>query len=434
MQQSRHIGKVVIELAFPAAELQPLPARAPAIHFDPDTTYVVTGGLTGFGLESACWLAEHGAGHIVLLGRRGRETPGAIAAIARIEALGARVRVFACDVADRDALATVFARMDRELPRLGGVLHAAMVLDDAPLTKLDDARFRKVLAPKVEGAWNLHELTFPRSLDHFIVYSSVTTVLGSPGQGNYVAANAYLEALVAWRRARGLPGTCVAWGPIGDVGVLARDADLRRDLTARLGGAALDSRQALATLERLLADNRSQVAVADIDWNVLSRVLPSAEGSRFELLRRAGEEGAQRDEPIKDIRAALAGKSPDEVRQFVQALVTTEVAHILAIGQERLDPSRSLQELGMDSLMAVELAMGLEKQFDIRLPAMVLGDGPSIERLSVRLAEMLSGTLQPAEAETLESLVSRMDAQHQSGLTADELADTVAQVKRQSHG
>lgn len=435
MQQSRHIGKVLVDFTGAEAGLLPDAAGVPGVRFDREAAYVVTGGLTGFGLESACWLAERGAGHLVLLGRRGPDTPGAAEAIARLEALGASVRVFACDVADREALAAVFARLDRELPRLGGVLHAAMVLDDSLLARLDPSRWQRVLAPKIQGAWNLHELTLQRSLDHFILYSSVTTALGSPGQANYVAGNAFLESLAAWRRARGLPGTCVAWGPIGDAGTLARDTALRRELLARLGGEALASRTALAVLGEALARDHGPFAVADLGWGALSRILPSAQGSRFHALRRAGAAGEAGEAAAGDWRAALAGKTPDEARRLVQALVTAEVAQILSIGQERLDPTRSLYDLGMDSLMAVELAMGIEKRFEVRLPAMVLGEGPSIERVSARLADMLLGApAAPEEADTLASLVNRMDAQHGAGFTADELAETVEQIKRRSHG
>src|SRR5208282_19112 len=123
--------------------------------------------------------------------------------------------VYACDVADRTALEAVLQTVGRELPPLRGVLHAAMQLDDSLIANLDARRFSRVLAPKILGAQHLHELTLDHPLDHFILYSSVTTCIGNPGQANYVAANTYLEALVAWRRARGLTGTCVAWGPIG---------------------------------------------------------------------------------------------------------------------------------------------------------------------------------------------------------------------------
>lgn len=434
MQQSRHIGKVVVDFAQPPACHSPALAVAGELRFEREAAYLVTGGLTGFGLESACWLAARGAGHLVLVGRRGLQTPGAREAVARIEALGAQVTVFACDVADREALAAVLARVARDLPRLRGVLHAAMVLDDALLPRLDEARMRRVLAPKIQGAWNLHELTLPVSLEHFILYSSVTTSLGSPGQANYVAGNAFLESLAAWRRGRGLPGLCVAWGPIGDVGVLARDAALGSGLSARLGGELLDSRRALAQLERAVLENRGQACVAEFDWAKLSRILPAAGVSRFDDLRRLHETGAGRVEAATDIRAALAGKSAEEILQAVQAMVTAEVAQILSIGPERLEPAQSLYDLGMDSLMAVELALGLEKRFDIRLPAMALAEGPSIERVSARVADMLRGAAPAAKEEGLTSLVTRMDAQHDAGLSADELAGTVAELKRRARG
>jgi NADPH:quinone reductase-like Zn-dependent oxidoreductase/acyl carrier protein/NADP-dependent 3-hydroxy acid dehydrogenase YdfG len=434
MQQSRQIGKVILDLRDARVqvrrpELKPVPLR-----LSREATYLVSGGLSGFGLESARRLAQRGAGHLVLLCRRGLAAPGAAETIAELEALGAQVHVFACDVADRAALEAVLQVVGRDLPPLRGVLHAAMVLDDSLIANLDARRFSRVLAPKILGAQHLHELTLDHPLDHFILYSSVTTCIGNPGQANYVAANAYLEALIAWRRARGLTGTCVAWGPIGDVGYLSRNESLKDSLAARLGTPPLSATAALDMLERILAADVAQITVADLSWPTLSRLLPSASSLRFEYLRRSAGSGGSGGDTMLDVKALIAGKSLDEVRQIVHDLVVKEVSEILRLGPERIDPQRSLYDLGMDSLMAMELALGIEKRFGISLPAMALNEGPSVERISARLTACLSGAeVDTAGArDTLEDLVRTMAVQHSEDITAHEISETVADVRREA--
>jgi NADPH:quinone reductase-like Zn-dependent oxidoreductase/NADP-dependent 3-hydroxy acid dehydrogenase YdfG/acyl carrier protein len=434
MQQSRQIGKVVVDLRDARVPIRHTERKSAPLRLPEHATYLVTGGLTGFGLESARWLAARGAQNLVLLGRRGAATPDAEVAIAGIEAQGARVHVYACDITNRDALEAVLDAVRRDLPPLRGVLHAAMVLDDGLIASQDPKRFRRVMAPKILGARYLHELTLDRPLEHFILYSSVTTCIGNPGQANYVAANAYLESLIEWRRARGLPGTCIAWGPIGDVGYLSRNASLKDSLAARLGAEPLVARQALDMLERVLAADLAQATVATLSWPMLARTLPSASGPRFEALRResgAGDPGAG---AVLDIRSLLAGKGPEEVQHIVQELVVREVSEILRLGTERIDPARSLYDMGMDSLMAMELALGLEKRFGFSLPVMALNEGPSVERISARLAARLCGAeREPADgAERLESLVRTMAAQHSLEVSAGEVTDISAHVQREA--
>lgn len=430
MQQSRHIGKVVIDLEDAnVVAVRPQPVLQP-LRFDAEATYLVTGGIEGFGLESSIWLAEHGAGHIVLISRRGMKTPGAADAITRIEALGAQVHVFSCDVTDRAALEAVFAEMERKLPPLRGVLHAAMVLDDGLLSNLNAERFDKVLAPKLRGAWHLHNLTLSKPLDYFIMYSSVTTSIGNPGQANYVAANAYLESLSAWRRAHGLPATCICWGPISDAGCLSRNTAVKDKLAACLGAEPTGARQALSILDRLLTENCSQTTVADFDWLVLSRTLPSSHVPRFEMLRHMAGSISSSDEASIDIQALITGKSIEEIRQIVQTLVTTEIAQILCTNPDRIEPTRSLNDLGMDSLMAVELAIGIEKRFGIELPVMLISEGPSVERISTRLAEQLGGSAEVSGRDDLSAIVSAIAIQHAAGYSIDEVAQTVADIEQ----
>lgn len=435
MQASRQIGKVVVtfdDAPLPVSVAE-RPAAPPALAAD--GTYLVTGGVGGFGQRTARWLAEQGAGNLVLLSRRGADAPGAAEARAELEALGARVCLRACDVTDAGQVSALVAEIQATMPPLKGVVHAAMVLDDGLVRNLDRERFLRAMAPKVQGAWNLHRATQGLALDLFVLYSSATTFIGNPAQANYVAANLYLESLAAHRRARGLPATCVAWGAIADVGYLARNEEIKDALQSRLGGKALASQQALEQLGALLAADASGVAVIDFDWPTLQRFLPAARAPRFDELRRLGGQGAGEEGGGEDIRALLAGRTPEEAQALIRDLLLEEVAAILRLPKERIDIERSLYDLGMDSLMGVELVLGIEKRFGISLPVMALTEGPTIKRISERLATaLLHGGEAGATQDPLTAVVSAVAAQHAVEASAEDLARAVETLREQTGG
>jgi phthiocerol/phenolphthiocerol synthesis type-I polyketide synthase C len=419
MQQSRHVGKLVVSLTAPPENIDAPSSARHAMQFDSDEAWLVTGGLGGFGLESARWLAARGVRHLLLLGRRGMATPGAEQAVAELRATGVNVLAEACDVSDAQALRDVLRRARETLPPLTGVLHAAMVIDDGLLADIDAARLAHVLAPKLRGALNLHAATLADPLRHFVLYSSVTTLLGSPGQGNYVAANAGLEGLARLRRQHGLPATCIAWGPIADAGFLARNEALRDGAARRLGGAALSCAEALQYLERALVGGDENHCVARLDWNVLSRLLPSAQGTRFTALAATLAHAGHRTDAA-DFRSRIEGTPDDEVLRIAIELVREQVARILCIGAERIEMQRPLHDLGMDSLMAVELAHDLEQVFGVAFPIMALNESPSVERVARRLLDAVRGseTTQP----DLGQVVQHLARQHGETVSDEQIA------------
>ncbi|MDD2741547.1 MAG: beta-ketoacyl synthase N-terminal-like domain-containing protein [Rhodocyclaceae bacterium] len=429
MQQSRQIGKVVVTFDGDHLPIERLETEQKAIRFDPQACYLVTGGISGFGLETARWLAKHGAGQLLLLSRRGQETPGATEALASLRAYGTEPVLVACDVADLMTLQAVLVMPG--LKPLKGVFHAAMVIDDALMANLDADRMRSVLNPKIRGGWNLHSLTKQLALDYFMLYSSVTTYIGNPGQANYVAGNAWLEGLACLRRAEGLPVTCIAWGAISDAGYLTRNQAVKDSLANRLGAEALTAQAALGMLGRALAWPQSNVSIGDFQFATLARLLPSAQGPRFTLLRRLGGDGGGA-ESMEDFRALIEGKSAIEVQAIVARLVTQEVSHILAISTERIDPTRSLHDLGLDSLMGVELALGLEKRFGIQVPAMLLNEGPTVERVTARIAERLFAAEGPTDepASSLTATALGMVAQHGESVSPEFVAAAIAEVEQ----
>jgi acyl transferase domain-containing protein/acyl carrier protein/short-subunit dehydrogenase len=420
MQQARHIGKVVVSLADARPEIeQPAQPQAP-IRFEKEGAWLVTGGLSGFGLQSARWLAARGVGHLVLVGRRGMDTPGAKEIVESFTAQGVEVLAQACDITAAEALATLIERIRKTLPPLRGVLHAAATFDDRLISRLDAQSVENVLNAKLLGAWHLHQATLDIPLDHFVLYSSITTAIGNPGQANYVAANAGLEGLAAMRRQMGLPASCVAWGPIADAGYLASHEAVKDSLEQRLGKASMTAAEALAQLDRALVDEASLSMHANFDWSVLARLLPAAAGSRFDILNRHRKEQAQAEEPT-DIRALIAGKAPEEIAAIVRDLVVREIAQILRIYPDRIEPNRSLHDQGMDSLMAVELALGLEQRFDIQLPVMMLNDSPTVDNVTARIVEKLTGNGDGVEEDASAALIAGLALQHGESVTSEEI-------------
>jgi phthiocerol/phenolphthiocerol synthesis type-I polyketide synthase C len=395
MQGSGHIGKLVLQ---PGAA-RPAPAAARTFEVRPDASYLVTGGLTGFGLETARWLADQGARHLVLLGRRGDKTPSAAEAAASLEAKGAAVRIFACDVADPAALEEVLRQVREGMPGLRGVVHAAMVVDDGLLSDLTPERLRTVLAPKLAGALNLDRLTEADPLDWLLLYSSATTVLGAPGQGGYVAANAALEAIARSRRARGLPAMAIAWGPISDAGFLAREDSSREALARRLAAAPMAAREALDAIPDLWASGEAVAAYASVQWAGARRSLPILRTPAF--ARFAGELSEAADE---DIRDRLAGLGLAEATEVIAEALVQEVSRILGGASERIDPGRPLSEYGMDSLMAVELRLAIETRLGVNLPLLSLADGVSLSAMAGKIARSLQGEA-PAAASIVDAAV-----------------------------
>jgi phthiocerol/phenolphthiocerol synthesis type-I polyketide synthase C len=429
MQQARHIGKIVVALADARPKVESHMTDESVASFPADETWLITGGLSGFGLETARWLAARGVRHLMLLGRRGADTPGAAEAIQDLATLGALAHARACDIRDAAAVQALIGEIRRTLPPLRGVVHAAAVFDDRLVSRQDEDSMRNVLETKLSGAWNLHQATQADPIRHFVLYASITTAIGNPGQSNYVAANAGLESLAALRQRQGLPATCIAWGPIGDAGYLTRHEAVRDSLEQRLGRPPLTAARALEALGRLLAQDSPHAIVADFDWNVLSRLLPSAESARFSVLNRNRQDIAA---DTQGIRALIRGKDADTVIRIVQERVIGEVAQTLSIAPERIEAHKSLHDLGMDSLMAVELALGLEQRFGIQLPVMMLNDAPTVAGVTARIIERLTGDAEDDPGVTAGSaeLIAGVVSRHESGLSADELRSLEEETRR----
>ncbi len=378
MSQAKHIGKVVLDLR--QDEIPLLPPAGVGLPVHADGTYLISGGLSGFGLRTAEWLAQKGAGCLLLFSRRGEPAPESVDILARLRAGGTRVETAAVDVTSMSALGSLVEGIPGKLPPLRGVIHAAMVLDDAPLADVDAQRFRNVFRPKAEGAWNLHLATRDTPLDFFVLYSSVSAMLGNPRQANYAAANTFLDALAHHRRNLGLPGLSVNFGGITDAGYLARTPRAAEFLRRGLGMKLLGADEALAALDRAFPRDVAQVGIFDLDWQrargFLSPVLQTS--TLRELLAR--DESAEGHADPGMVREQVLA-DPDAASDLMLSYLRDVVAHTLGANRDTIEPDVPLSEMGLDSLMAVELKVRLDTDLGIRLEPGRFRQVPSLRAL-----------------------------------------------------
>jgi NAD(P)-dependent dehydrogenase (short-subunit alcohol dehydrogenase family) len=392
LQASAHIGKLVIVPPEPVAA-NPAAPWLPAA----ESTVVITGGTRGFGLAAAKWLARQGVRHLALIGRRGVEDDSA--ALRELAELGAHAAVYACDAADADALAATLAKIRTAHP-IGGVVHAAGVLDDGAAIAMDAARFRRALAPKLTAAENLDRLTANDPLSLFLLFGSATTAFGNPGQANYVAANAALEALARRRRAAGRPALCVGWGPIADVGMLADDAGKAETLHRRIGVAAMKAEEALSALPALLAAPHAapllvRLGEARLRLPIMDEPMFGAVAAR-ETTADAG-----------DLRARLLAMPREEAEAAILRLAQEEIGRILRLPADAVAADAPVAGLGLDSLGALELRGALEARLARQVPIARLSEELTVGALARQIA---SGVLEAAgEVETLTALMETFE-------------------------
>ncbi|WP_229397814.1 type I polyketide synthase [Micromonospora okii] len=354
-----------------------------------DGTVLVTGGTGALGaLVAEHLVTGHGARSLLLVSRQGPAAPGADALAERLTGLGARVDVVAADVTDRDRVAELVAGVPG---RLAGVVHTAGVLDDGVVTAVTPERLARVLAPKATAGWWLHEATRGLDLDLFVLFSSVAGVLGSPGQAAYAAANAFLDALAAHRRAAGLPAVSLAWGMWDTPGMAASVSDADRARSARGGLAAMSAETGLALFDAALAADRSALVPAVIDVPAMrAQVVAGRVPSLLRALLGGGP--ARRQAGRGDWADRIAGLDPQEARDQVDALVRGLVAQVLGHGGvDAVAPDRAFRELGFDSLTAVDLRNRVNAATGLRLPSTLVFDYPTPRALAEHVHAELAG-------------------------------------------
>ncbi len=393
MQGAGHIGKIVVRP--PAAGVDAVSNTTPSpVRFNPDGVHLVVGGIGGFGLAAAEWLVQRGARTIALCSRRGAADEATSAAIARWKKAGVSASVHACDITDADATAALLAKL-RAIAPLKTIVHAAMVLDDALITNLDRQRNRPVIDAKARGAALLDLLTKDDPLEHFILFSSATTLVGNPGQANYVAANGYLEGLARARRRAGKPALAIGFGAIADTGFLASNAAVGDLLAKRLGKTAMKAADALDQVAAYMAcdpgtPDAAVVMISEIDW-AAAQNLAIVKTPLFETIMRSTEhQGAGGDGGDLDLVALLADKSAEEGEQILFDLVASEIAAILRIPVESISRTKVLKEIGLDSLMAIEVGLNFQQRTGFEMPLSGVADTTTIGDITHKLREKIA--------------------------------------------
>ncbi|GER91158.1 polyketide synthase [Dictyobacter vulcani] len=407
LAQAKHIGKIAI--SFDA-----VPAEA-SDHTDLDTalfnaysSYLITGGLGGLGLTIVQWMVEQGARHFVLVGRSAPSTD-ARQLLAALKEQDIDILVARADMTQASQVAEVLSQIKASMPPLRGILHAAAILRDGILLQTDVERLQSVMAPKIQGAWNLHQLTRELPLDFFVLFSSTASLIGLPGQGNYSAANAFLDALAHHRKALGLLALSINWGAWSEVGLAAAQAN-RGGRLAQRGIMSIPPHQGLEALALLLRSQKEQVGAMPFDVVQWQQFYPSVSTSAMfaHLLEsEAGHAGTTEtgQEQKKLAVELLLAATEAERAELLQTYLSEHTARILRIPAAKLDVQRPLHTLGIDSLMAVELKNQIESDTAITVPVVLLLQGITIQQLTA----FLSGELTSKTATDKPQLASERD-------------------------
>lgn len=418
-----------------AARIRPAAvAAATPVRFERSAAYLITGGVNGLGLRVARWMAKQGAGKLILASR---SEPGADAraAVAELTAAGTSVELVRGDVADSEGVKRMVAAAGA-LP-LRGVIHSAGVTDDAAIASLAWERIERVMRAKVAGSWNLHLATREMELDHFVLFSSGAAFLGSPGQANHAMANNFMGALAQHRRAAGLPALSIDWGPWAEVGAATRDGVLERARSAGLNPIEVDP--GLEMLGRLMADGggTARVAAIPVDWpRYLANIPGGAERAWFDRVR--GETSASpvttpasdlvvTQTPAADeafLATALLGSVAGRRSEVALDGIRSIASRVLGAGDDSdIDPLTPLTELGLDSLMAVEMRNRLAKALGQPLPATLLFNYPSLDALAAYVVDAVVPAAEPAPVDTPASEAAPATASDHGALDLDDMSE-----------
>ncbi len=402
MQQSGHVGKIVVT---PPKAGSVARARKTRFAVSADGVHLITGGLGGFGIEAARWLVARGARHLLLVGRSVKPGEEAEAAIAELRAANVSVETRACDITRRKAVDALIADIEASGKKLAGIIHGAMVLQDGLIANLDSEALEAVLRPKVIGAQILDAATRERALDYFVLFSSATTFIGNPGQGAYVAANGFMEGLARQRRRQGLPALAVAWGAIGDVGVLARNRAVMETLAGRVGVTPMEARHSLDLMAEALegqgpSADEAVIAIAAMHWGKARERLATMRSPSYAALGSDHQAEAGAAAAI-DIGALLKTQEPDAVRKIVADAIVEELARILRLPKDDISRTRQLSEIGLDSLMGVELGASLQERFALDSPPAGISSGLTVNELSDTLIQAVATPVDEAAGVSL---------------------------------
>jgi len=365
------------------------PADAAKQTFQPEGTHLITGGFGGFGLKIAEWMVGQGVRQLVLVGRNGANQPQAQEAIAKLRERGAEVLAVAADISQESELRNLIARIHRELPPLRGVFHAAAVLDDAPIERVEHRQIDNAMGAKAIGAWHLHRLTQDTPLNYFVLFSSIASLVGGSGQATYAMSCICLDALARFRRDRSLPATSINWGALAQVGMAARHVDAEKHLR-RTGVGSFSPSQAVKLFARVLHWNPVELGVALMDWKLWGDTYPGWTASpKFGALLVSQAVAATPSVETQVLRA-LVDLAPQDRVAAITTVLAQQLADALQTTLEQIDPDKSLISLGVDSLMAMDLQEAIERDFAFKISTLELMKGNNLAALAQQLALWVS--------------------------------------------
>ncbi|HWU02181.1 MAG TPA: type I polyketide synthase, partial [Novosphingobium sp.] len=413
MQSAGHVGKIVVA----APPLGNVPSLCAGEFVPGAGVQLVVGGTRGFGLATALWLADRGARRLVVASRAGRVDPAHMPRIAELRARGILFEVMALDVTDAAAVHELVASVTQAHGAISGVWHTAVDLADGMIEGLDEAALARVLAPKVAGATHLHQATQGQPIEHFVMFSSASALIGNPGQGAYAAANGWMEGLARERVAAGQPALAVQWGAIADVGLLADRGETLASLSRIAGVSGMQSAEALARLARVLGFGARLadpvVTISDFaeDGALFSLPVPSSPAFAAHFALRASSLGSAG----KSLAELVEGLDEAEAQRLVVAMLAEEAAAIMRLAVAEVDLDASLDSLGMDSLMALELRMSIESKYQVELPMMAISAVGNLKELAQRIVMLVRSDEDEAAGVPLSDVESSLIAIHGGG-------------------
>jgi acyl transferase domain-containing protein/acyl carrier protein len=360
-----------------------------------EVSYLITGGLGGLGFKVAEWLIKKGARYLVLVGRKD-VTKSIRLVLDEWQDAGVKILTIAADVSKNDEVRILLAQIQQQMPPLGGVFHAAGTLESAMIVDQDELKFDRVLAPKVLGAWNLHCLTKDISLDMFVMFSSVASLLGTRGQCNYAAANAFLDSLALYRHSLGLSGLAINWGPWSETGMASRATMKEQEQLQTLGWTYIDPNRGMEIFETIMQEPVASCVVAPLDWNAFVRqfqgsYIPSLFKNLLSEQQGLDESGRGKFEPDLHIKQRLFGVSSEDRKAMLESYLRQRLVTILGhLSDTALRFDQSLTELGLDSLMQTELRGLLNKDLEINVPLVEFIKASSIPDLAQALTNHLA--------------------------------------------
>ena len=385
--QAKHIGKIVVDFKDQKVMAHPLEkSQFENIH---QGSMLITGAFGGFGIELVRWLVRQGAQNLVLVSRRGPISMAATQMVNDLKSAGIQFDIKQVDISKRDSVKALIDEVRATVPPLKGIFYAAGVVDDMAIGSLDAAAIQRVMAPKAAGAWLLHENTLDLDLDYFVMFSSISAIIGNPGQINYGAANAVLDGLAHLRRSQGLQAVSINWGALSEVGMVGNDKNVER-LLALLGDDTYSPSQAMQALETILAHNLSQVGFMNMNWSRLKQQLGKKDTwSRFEQFSSSELVDSSTRYPLRQEMNELPSEQHAE---FIETHLIEHIAQITRNNIEQIPTSAGLDRLGIDSLMAVELISALRMNLGVEINQMKIMQGITISALAEEIHSQINGS------------------------------------------